>query len=56
MESIFLHNKITIIPHSVYMFHYPITLSILALQLPLYLITISQSLFYVFPPHIIICQ
>ena len=50
MESVFLHTNIKIIPHSVlflipfYMFHYPITLSILAFQLPPTSMTASHNL------------
>ena len=44
MESIFLYTNIKIVPHSVYTFHYPITLSILALQLPLTSMTASHTL------------
>ena len=60
MESVFLHTNIKIIPHSVlflipfYMFHYPITLSILAFQLPLTSMTASHNLRPHLTPYMII--
>ncbi len=41
LKSLFLHNAITIISSSVLYFYCPITSSILAFQLPLYLMTVS---------------
>lgn len=52
MESI--HTNNTTIPHSVFICFVSITLSILAFQLPLHLMTDSQSLCYLFTPHVIV--
>ena len=54
-ESIVLHNVIILSSFLLYVvIHYPITLSILAFQLPLDRMTVSQSLCHLLTPHVII--
>ena len=54
-KSIVLHNNITLSSSPLYVvIHYPITLSILAFQLPLDRMTVSQSLCHLLTPHVII--
>ena len=55
MESIVLHNDIALSSFLLYVvIHYPVTLSILAFQLPLNRMTVSQSLCHPLIPHMII--
>ena len=56
MESVVLHNNITIIPHSVLYVSLSYYIINLAFQLPLGLITVSQLLCHLPEPHMIICQ
>ncbi|CAI1871711.1 hypothetical protein SEUBUCD646_0C00510 [Saccharomyces eubayanus] len=54
-ESIILQNNITLSSFLLYvLIHYPITLSILAFQLPLDWMTVSQSLCHPLTPHVMI--
>ena len=54
-ESIVLHSVITLSSFFLYVvIHYPITLSILAFQLPLDWMTVSQFLCHPLAPHVII--